>query len=320
MAETELNPAPTGRRPWGAVVALLAVMGVMLAVTVLLTGRITDATEQLRADTDQALLTTRTAQALLSTLDDATTAQYGYLLTMRNSYLDPYWSASSQVAEEMHVLQQQAALQEWLSPMVANLNGLVDGKMGELQRSVQLAKDQGQAAAEAEVLTDEGANMMNNIRSITGQIVARAETERERRAQLLQQAEQASALSALVLALIGVPLLGLSALGLLASRARLAETQHAAVHTPILPCFSRRACKAPSIKSPAGWRFSMPMISSCCGTAPFLPPLICRSGCTVRARPMPPLTRSCRAGIPRWGAIRCRAGWRGRWKPAPAAG
>ena len=106
-----------------------------------------------------------TLRDLESQLKDTETGQRGYLLTGRESYLEPYDSAIKNIDKVLRNLrdltkdnpQQQRRL-DALEPMVA-------AKLAELSETIQLRRSKGSEAALAVISSDRGKKIMDQIRS-----------------------------------------------------------------------------------------------------------------------------------------------------------
>jgi CHASE3 domain sensor protein len=107
---------------------------------------------------------------LFSTVQDAETGQRGYLLTSNPSYLMPFTKAQAslpKIEQELRTLlgddpEQQNRLNA-LAP-------LVEAKMAELTRTVELHQATHHDEALAVVNTNEGQNLMLNIRDVVANI------------------------------------------------------------------------------------------------------------------------------------------------------
>ena len=105
-------------------------------------------------------------QLVLSTLKDAETGQRGYLLTGRETYLDPYMSAKAAIDGEfaaLHKLSDENPLQRG---RLAALDSLATDKMSELAKTIALRRAGQADAAVSEVQTDRGKVLMDRIRGL----------------------------------------------------------------------------------------------------------------------------------------------------------
>jgi methyl-accepting chemotaxis protein len=117
----------------------------------------------LRAHTNVVL---RNLSSLLSAMQDAETGQRGYLITGRDSYLEPYFAgikASAEAIEELHKLTADNANQQRRLDAV---QPLIAAKLDELKLTIELRKAKGFEAAATEVLTGKGKQAMDEIRKI----------------------------------------------------------------------------------------------------------------------------------------------------------
>ncbi|MEA3152342.1 MAG: hypothetical protein QOD56_3281 [Gammaproteobacteria bacterium] len=113
-------------------------------------------------------------QTVLSTLKDAETGQRGYLLTGRDSYLEPFSIAKGVLASELstlHALIDDNAAQR---NRLDRLQALAAEKMEELGETVQLRRAGQADQALSVVLTDRGKNTMDAIRSVVDDMLGAA--------------------------------------------------------------------------------------------------------------------------------------------------
>ncbi len=110
----------------------------------------------------------RRLDELLSTLQDAETGQRGYLLTGQQRYLDPFSDAQEDLPLRLAQMEVLATRNGIPRQEVTKLHSLVDQKMSELRRTIDLRRKQGAEAALAEVETGRGEQYMTEIRSLIG--------------------------------------------------------------------------------------------------------------------------------------------------------
>jgi signal transduction histidine kinase len=102
---------------------------------------------------------------LLSTAQDAETGQRGYLLTGDSRYLDPFTRSSSSIPGEITALT-PALLEVGVSmSTIDDLRSMLDQKLAEMQKTVDLKKSGDSLGALALVKTNVGINLMDDIRS-----------------------------------------------------------------------------------------------------------------------------------------------------------
>jgi CHASE3 domain sensor protein len=112
-------------------------------------------------------------EAFLSTMKDAETGQRGYLLTHRDSYLEPYRTALTQAPAQLETLQSLVAQNDGPGQRdVATLGPLMQAKLTELGQTVALEKNGDHAGALQIVLTDAGKETMDRIREMVGRMRA----------------------------------------------------------------------------------------------------------------------------------------------------
>lgn len=97
-------------------------------------------------------------------LVDAETGQRGFLLTGDDAYLEPYRAAIKNVDQLLAELRNSTADNPVQQRRLPELEQLIDKKLAELQRTIDLRKKDGLAAATAIVLGGEGKRWMDQIR------------------------------------------------------------------------------------------------------------------------------------------------------------
>lgn len=110
--------------------------------------------------------------ALLAAVTDAETGQRGFLLTGRDGYLQPYQQALSEVPTRLQRLRNLTAGTPEEAERVQYLESLVDEKVAELRRTIELRRSKGSGAALNEVLTDRGKTLMDEVRRSCGEVEA----------------------------------------------------------------------------------------------------------------------------------------------------
>jgi PAS domain S-box-containing protein len=100
-----------------------------------------------------------------SLVKDAETGQRGYLYTAKLSYLAPYTVATAQIDAHLEALSALVADNPRQQTEVAELGVLIHQKLAELAKTISLYQSGDAAAVKALVMSDEGFNIMQNIRS-----------------------------------------------------------------------------------------------------------------------------------------------------------
>ncbi len=143
----------------------------------------------------------------LSAVVDAETGQRGYILTGKESFLEPYTKAISEIDSDLENLQRLTADNPNQQRRIALLKPLASAKLKYLDQTMMVRRERGFEAAQEIISTGYGKRVMDDIRKIT------AEMEGEERGLLkIREAEsEASARSTmatlLTLALIVLALL-----------------------------------------------------------------------------------------------------------------
>ena len=169
------SPAP--RRRGSAQVPLLLAAGLLLLLGIV------GGSIWLAATNGEALAAVKRRQQIQATvseleieLENAESGQRGFLLTSRESYLARYEAALPRLPRLFDEL--EATLpDERTRPLLAQLRRVVDGKLAELRRTIDLVRAGDTPGALVVVLTDEGKLFMDEIRGLTGAYVANQEAE-----------------------------------------------------------------------------------------------------------------------------------------------
>lgn len=129
---------------------------------------------------------------IISTFTDAETGQRGYVITGRDEFLEPYTKGLAQIeqhyAEVRKLTADNAAQQRRLDAVRA----VMDEKVGELRRTIEVRRVDGFEAAEKAVSGGDGKRYMDDLRRIIGEM-DREETDllKQRHAEAERSAEAA---------------------------------------------------------------------------------------------------------------------------------
>jgi len=107
---------------------------------------------------------------LLSYLKDAETGQRGFVITGNDALLEPYRAALPEIDRLLSDLRRLTADNEAQQRRLVELKPLVDAKLAELLRTVDLRRGQGFDAALKVVSSGEGKAAMDKIRSVLNQM------------------------------------------------------------------------------------------------------------------------------------------------------
>jgi PAS domain S-box-containing protein len=145
-------------------------------------------------------------ERLLSTLRDAETGQRGYLLTGDAAYLQPYEAALRELAERMDTVGAHVKADGQSVEGLVTLRNFVERKLAELARTVELNRTGQHDAAITVVRSDEGKELMDDIRAFAGQQVQQqqsrvANLQQTQRGALKDSVRTSVVVSALAIAL-----------------------------------------------------------------------------------------------------------------------
>ncbi len=142
------------------------------------------------------------AQSLLALAQDAETGQRGFIITQRRSYLEPYRAATAAIAARAASLAKLVTDNPQQLVRVREIESLLDGKLAEMRRTVELSEAGNADAARAMILSDQGKIAMDSIKRVVGEFVA---VERTLLAARIVEANE-SQRSTLLLAMVGTVL------------------------------------------------------------------------------------------------------------------
>jgi hypothetical protein len=168
-ARPQVFPASAILRNWSHEKVMVAGFTVAMMMLCLIGGVAYHSTAKVIAgnvlDVD-SLANLEIVSELTTVLADAETGQRGYLLTGEEPYLAPYTDALRRVESLLTDLRgRETALAEQLKTR-QTIETLVHAKFAELQRTIDLRRDQGLDAAMKAVKTGEGKEYMDELRKI----------------------------------------------------------------------------------------------------------------------------------------------------------
>src|SRR5713226_3863730 len=108
-------------------------------------------------------------------LVDAETGQRGYLLTGEESYLEPYRAAIKNIDQTIRDLKSLTSDNPNQQKRIQILEPLVEKKLTELQRTIDLRKKEGLTATNRVVLEGSGKQAMDQIRAVVAEMMKEEE-------------------------------------------------------------------------------------------------------------------------------------------------
>ena len=130
------------------------------------TARFTEASEW-RTHTYEVL---RNLDETVARLVDAETGQRGYLLTGDEAYLEPYRAAIKNIDQTIGNLKSLTSDNPNQQKRIQILEPLVEKKLAELQRTIDVRKNEGLTAANRVVLEGSGKRWMDQIRAVVAEM------------------------------------------------------------------------------------------------------------------------------------------------------
>lgn len=127
---------------------------------------------------------------LESELANAETGQRGYLIAGEPRYLEPYDAALMAIDDKYRALQQLTTDDPVFQSRLATLNPLIEARLMRLREAIRLRDTEGFAAAQEFVLTDQGRQLMDEIRDLLAEMRQQEQDLLERRTTEAQVAAQ----------------------------------------------------------------------------------------------------------------------------------
>src|SRR5712692_3305450 len=138
---------------------------------------------------------------------DAETGQRGYLLTGEESYLEPYRAAIKNIDQTIGNLKSLTSDNPNQQKRIQLLEPLVEKKLTELQRTIDLRKNEGLAAANRMVLAGSGKHWMDQIRAVVAEMANEEEDLLKLRTQKANESVARSVRTILAGTLLSISLL-----------------------------------------------------------------------------------------------------------------
>lgn len=107
---------------------------------------------------------------LVSTLTDAETGQRGYVITGKDSFLEPYTRAIAEIDHNYTELRTLTADNATQQARLDSLRPLIDEKIQELKRSIDLRQTEGFGPAEALISSGDGKRAMDAVRGLVAEM------------------------------------------------------------------------------------------------------------------------------------------------------
>jgi two-component system, NarL family, sensor histidine kinase EvgS len=151
----------------------------------------------------------RNLDETVARLVDAETGQRGYLLTGDEAYLGPYRAAIKNIDQTIGNLKSLTSDNPNQQKRIQILESLVEKKLAELQRTIDLRKNEGLAAANRVVLEGSGKQWMDQIRAVVAEMTNEEEDLLKLRTQRTNESVASSVRTILAGTLLSISLLAL---------------------------------------------------------------------------------------------------------------
>ncbi|MEH2136880.1 response regulator [Nostoc sp.] len=138
-------------------------------------------------------------------LTNAETGQRGYVITGKQSYLEPYNAAISVLEQKVRELQRLTVDNPNQQRRLDSLQPLIAQKLAELKETIDLRQNQGFEVSQKVVLTDQGKQVMSEIRKV----ILAMENEENGLLKQRSQKAQAAAQQTITSVVLSIPLFSL---------------------------------------------------------------------------------------------------------------
>ncbi|MEH1899267.1 MAG: response regulator [Nostoc sp.] len=138
-------------------------------------------------------------------LTNAETGQRGYVITGKQSYLEPYNAAISVLEQKVRELQRLTVDNPNQQRRLDSLQPLIAQKLAELKETIDLRQNQGFEVSQKVVLTDQGKQVMSEIRKV----ILAMENEENGLLKQRSQKAQAAAQQTIASIVLSIPLFSL---------------------------------------------------------------------------------------------------------------
>jgi signal transduction histidine kinase len=118
----------------------------------------------------QSRLILQKLEKVVSSVKDAETGQRGYLLTGQESYLEPYRVTVKTIARQIEEINTLTATDPYQQQQLRILQPLIAQKLAELKKTIDLRKTQDFNTALSVVLSNQGQEIMDQIRNTIEQM------------------------------------------------------------------------------------------------------------------------------------------------------
>jgi CHASE3 domain sensor protein len=124
-----------------------------------------------------AMQTRVISEQALSDLRDAESGQRGFLFTGDERYLKQYFDGSIGVRGHVRTLREYIGSSPRVTAAFDRISPLIDRKLNELENTLAIYKRSGPVAAQRAVMTNEGLNLMSQIKDMFDTMRARQRDE-----------------------------------------------------------------------------------------------------------------------------------------------
>lgn len=153
---------------------LLVAAAALILVAIATLVPLTSAILAERTEVGRLTMANLSAERLMSDLKDAETGQRGFLLTGKESYLEPYEAALARLRTELANLRRLATPTGVMAPPVAAIEGLVPQQLDELARTIELRREGDLAGALRVMESGQAKSLMDSTRTQVAELDKRA--------------------------------------------------------------------------------------------------------------------------------------------------
>jgi PAS domain S-box-containing protein len=179
LAQPEASPISRFLRSWtiertiaGGFAGALLMLCLVSVISIQSTHNLVSRNESAEAAFNELLQLTD----VVSHLKDAETGQRGYLLTGEKPYLRPYLDALARLEADLEALRQSTDANPEQRERLSRIEPLIRRKLAELERTITLRNERGYEAALEVVKTDQGRQLMEEVKRVLADMRSQGES------------------------------------------------------------------------------------------------------------------------------------------------
>ena len=149
----------------------------------------------------EALQSIRVLEKILDDILNIETGQRGYIITGKESFLDPYYTALKDLGQDTVALRSLALVNPERKKSYDEIIWLINDKIEFIRATIKIRNEQGYEAATTRIQTEAGRNLMDSIRQLVLEVENESEVYLKRSSNMREEASEFSTLLFTILAI-----------------------------------------------------------------------------------------------------------------------